>query len=155
MLDYGAEVYKMPRENQHCATVQEFDFNAWKEKVYIWLCWWNLCHLGREEIRAYLAGMMSTLRTPYLGVRYNQGIQAGYILLAEPTSPKIERNNHLGQELDSRPAQFYEDIFRDLGLDVVHSKDYRTYATGDGFTISEERVWILQESSLSYYSKRA
>ena len=97
MLDYGAENFNMPTENQFCSTVQEFDFRPWVKQVSVWLCWWNLCNLSSQDIRRYLANMMSTLRAPrYDGIRYLESSHAGFLLIAEPTGQEFEHNNHLG-----------------------------------------------------------
>ena len=97
MLEYAAKVNGMPKENQFCKEVQKFDFDPWENKVSLWLCWWNFCHLTRGDTYRFLGNMMRTLRCPHVpGVRYKDGYHAGFILVAEPTGPKFERNNHLG-----------------------------------------------------------
>ena len=52
-----------------------------------------------------------------------------------------------------RPAAFYENIFRDMGLGVVHSEDYPEYEAEPGLSIYQERVWLLQETEAKCYSE--
>ena len=45
-----------------------------------------------------------------------------------------------------RPASYYEQIFKDLNLDVIYFEDYESYKANETTTINEERVWLLKES---------
>ena len=54
-----------------------------------------------------------------------------------------------------RPPIFYENIFRDMGLGIVHMEDYPEYDTEDGHMINAERVWLLQETQANYLSEQS
>ena len=55
------------------------------------------------------------------------GSHAGYIILAEPTGDRSTINNFLGQSMVVRPPSFYENIFKDMDLDIVFREDYPSY----------------------------
>ena len=42
-----------------------------------------------------------------------------------------------------RPSEWYETIFRDLGLDIVSRKFYKGYMANDTYQINAEKVWLL------------
>ena len=68
---------------------------------------------------------------------YKGGAHAGYIILAEPIGKETTLNNYDGQSLMVRPAEWYETIFRDLGLDIVSKKFYKSYMANDN--LSDQR----------------
>ena len=87
---------------------------------------------------------MMTLRCPKEPEeRFKGRSHAGYIILAEPIGSQTFMNNHHGQSLLVRPSSFYTTIFRDLGLDIVASKYYKSYKANDTYEINAERVWLL------------
>ena len=45
-----------------------------------------------------------------------------------------------------RPASYYEQIFKDLNLDVIYFEDYESYKANETTIINEERVWLLREN---------
>ena len=140
----------MKRANQHCCTVQEFPYQAWDQRISLWLCWWNACYLGKNALKRYLAMMMLTLRRPCKPKSVYKGRNhAGYIILAEPIGNEAILNNHNGQSLLVRPAEWYETLFKDLCLDVISRRDYESYMANKNYEINAERVWLLQESPYS------
>ena len=54
-----------------------------------------------------------------------------------------------------RPVAFYENIFRDMGLGVAHCEDYPEYEAEPGYSMYQERVWLLQETEANYYSEQS
>ena len=93
---------------------------------------------------------MLTLRCPKKPTdQYKVGAHAGYILIAEPIGKETTINDHRGQSMFVRPASFYENIFKDLYLGVVHFEDFPEYSADDTHDIHAERVWLLQEKITS------
>ena len=80
------------------------------------------------------------------------GAHAGFILLAEPTGKDTTINYHFGQSMLIRPTHFYENIFKDLGLEIVAKQDYDSYPASKTYYIHAERVWLLQERLCTSYS---
>ena len=154
MLKYGAEKYDAPEEDLICCEVQDFDFKSFSEQVSLWFCWWNACYLNHTQLIHYLTNMMSTLRLPQQPAGSPSLAQfSGYIILAEPTGKETTINGFKGQSMAVRPASYYEQIFKDLNLDVIYFEDYESYKANETTTINEERVWLLKESPHSPWYK--
>ena len=87
---------------------------------------------------------MMTLRCPLEPGKVHMGRNhAGYIILAEPTGEETTINSLNGQRMLVRPADFYENIFKKLCLDVVYREDYPSYMADGTYEINAERVWLL------------
>ena len=79
------------------------------------------------------------------------GSGAGYIVLAEPTGDTTSINNFIGQSMAVRPACFYENIFKEMNLDIVFREDYPSYRADKTRIVNQERVWLLRESPCSAF----
>ena len=85
MLDFAKKTHKIKDKDLFCSRVQDFDFNPFKNKLSLCVCWWNACYLGFEDLKTYLKGMLMALKCKDTSNKFGTSVSHdGYIIMAEP-----------------------------------------------------------------------